>query len=120
LEGSGRSSLTGGWYTLDVLDLFMYFAAALVLMASVLNRRQKYETALVNVKIVQDLDSYERSQMADALQNCEYAAGEVWHSPFSNSPSAHDHPRCAHTLVASMQTAASVESEVRMERQTAA
>lgn len=48
-----------------------------MLMASVMKHRQLYETTLAKVKIVQDLDPYERSQMADALENAEYTAGEV-------------------------------------------
>lgn len=48
-----------------------------ILMASVMKQRETYEKALAQVKIVQDLDPYERSQMADALQSCEYKAGEV-------------------------------------------
>mmetsp|Transcript_11120 Transcript_11120/g.33276 ORF Transcript_11120/g.33276 Transcript_11120/m.33276 type:complete len:275 (-) Transcript_11120:187-1011(-) len=47
-----------------------------ILMSSVLKHRKMYEVALANVKIIQDLDGYERSQMADALQTVEYAEGE--------------------------------------------
>jgi cAMP-dependent protein kinase regulator len=46
-------------------------------MGSTIRKRQRYETFLSEVKLLKDLDKWERHSIADALEPCEFQDGEV-------------------------------------------
>ena len=48
-----------------------------ILMGSTIRKRQRYETFLSEVKLLKDLDKWERHSIADALEPCEFQDGEV-------------------------------------------
>lgn len=48
-----------------------------ILMGSTIRKRQLYEKLLKNVKILEDLDEWERSTIADALEPCQFEDGAV-------------------------------------------